>query len=135
MGFFSPLVVFCPQPLEKVITMTDLRNTVGDRIRAIRKAKGFTQQQLAELSNLDDAYIGAVERGERNFSIDTLEKIVVALKIQALELFHNIDDLNEVGAAQRRAIDEYAVTVSELSVKQISTLNKIVREVRRAFED
>jgi transcriptional regulator with XRE-family HTH domain len=73
--------------------MTDLRNTVGDRIRAIRKAKGLTQQQLAELSNLDDAYIGAVERGERNFSIDTLEKIVVALKIQPLELFHNIDDL------------------------------------------
>ncbi|MBW4084459.1 helix-turn-helix transcriptional regulator [Paenibacillus sp. S150] len=44
--------------------MTDLRSTVGDRIRAIRKAKGLTQQQLAELSNLDDAYIGAVERCE-----------------------------------------------------------------------
>ncbi|WP_339221086.1 helix-turn-helix transcriptional regulator [Paenibacillus sp. FSL H8-0332] len=115
--------------------MTDLRNAVGDRIRAIRKAKGLTQQQLAELSNLDDAYIGAVERGERNFSIDTLEKIVAALNIQPLELFQNMDDLNEVEAAQRGAIDEYAVVVSELSVKQISTLNKIVREVRRAFED
>ncbi|WP_342420578.1 helix-turn-helix transcriptional regulator [Paenibacillus sp. FSL E2-0178] len=115
--------------------MTDLRNTAGDRIRAIRKAKGLTQQQLAELSDLDDAYIGAVERGERNFSIDTLEKIVTALKIQPADLFQNKDDLSEAEAAQRRAIDEYAVTVGELSVKQISTLNRIVREVRRAFED
>ncbi|OKP81516.1 transcriptional regulator [Paenibacillus helianthi] len=115
--------------------MTDLRNTVGDRIRAIRKAKGLTQQQLAELSNLDDAYIGAVERGERNFSVDTLEKIIVALKIQPMELFQNLDDLSEVEAAQRRAIDEYAVTVSELSVKQIDTLKRVIREVRGAFED
>ncbi|AIQ33021.1 transcriptional regulator [Paenibacillus sp. FSL P4-0081] len=115
--------------------MTDLRNTVGARIRAIRKAKGLTQQQLAELSNLDDAYMGAVESGERNFSIDTLEKIVTALKIQPAELFQNKDDLSEPEAAQRRAIDEYAVTVGELSVKQISTLNRIVREVRRAFVD
>ncbi|MCE3203983.1 helix-turn-helix domain-containing protein [Paenibacillus sonchi] len=115
--------------------MTELRNTVGDRIRAIRKAKELTQQQLAEISNLDDAYIGAVERGERNFSIDTLEKIVVALKIQPMELFQSINDLNEVEVAQRGAIDEYTVTVSELNVKQIGTLKKIVREVREAFED
>lgn len=115
--------------------MTDLRSTVGDRIRAIRKAKRLTQQQLAELSNLDDAYIGAVERGERNFSMDTLEKIVTALKIQPTELFQNHDDLSETEAAKRRAIDEYAVTVSELSVKQIDTLKRVVREVRGAFKD
>lgn len=72
-------------------------------MRAIRKAQGLTQQQLAELSNLDDAYIGAVERGERNFSIDTLEKIVTALQIQPAELFLNLHDLNDTEAAQREA--------------------------------
>ncbi|MDT3425287.1 transcriptional regulator with XRE-family HTH domain [Paenibacillus forsythiae] len=114
--------------------MTNLRNSVGDRIRAIRKAKGLTQQQLAELSNLDDAYIGSLERGERNFSIDTLEKIVAALNIQPVELFQNQTDLNEAEAAQRTAIDEYAVAVSELSVKQIDKMKRIVKEVRGAFE-
>jgi transcriptional regulator with XRE-family HTH domain len=114
--------------------MTELRNSVGDRIRAIRKAKGLTQQQLAELSNLDDAYIGSVERGERNFSVDTLEKIVVALKIQPAELFHSQDKLNDVEKAQREAIDEYAVAVGELSVKQIGVMKRIVKEVQGAFE-
>lgn len=103
-------------------------------MRAIRKAQGLTQQQLAELSNLDDAYIGAVERGERNFSIDTLEKIVTALQIQPAELFLNLHDLNDTEAAQRKALDEYAVIVSGLSVKQISTLQRIVSEVKGAFE-
>lgn len=114
--------------------MTDLRNTVGDRIRAIRKAQGLTQQQLAELANLDDAYIGAVERGERNFSIDTLEKIVAALQIQPGELFLQSQGLNETEAAQRKALDEYAAIVRDLNVKQISTLQRIVSEVKGAFE-
>ncbi|MEC0168275.1 helix-turn-helix transcriptional regulator [Paenibacillus graminis] len=118
-----------------MITMSDLRKTIGNRIRIIRKLKGLTQQQLAELSGLDDAYIGAVERGERNFSVDTLEKIVVALKIQPMELFQNLDDSSEVEAAQRRAIDEYAITVRELSVNQIEALKRIVGEIRKAFED
>lgn len=103
-------------------------------MRAIRKAQGLTQQQLAELANLDDAYIGAVERGERNFSIDTLEKIVNALQIQPSELFLHSQDLNETEAAQRKALDEYAVIVSGLSVKQISSLQRIVSEVKGAFE-
>ena len=84
---------------------------------------------------MDDAYIGAVERGERNFSIDTLEKVVSALKIQPTELLQYHDDLSETEAARRRAIDEYAVTVSELSAKQIDTLKRIVREVKGIFED
>lgn len=67
--------------------MTKLRNSIGERIRAIRKAKGLTQQQLAELSGLDDAYIGSVERGERNFSVDTLEKITIGLKVSVYQLF------------------------------------------------
>ncbi|MEK4449457.1 MULTISPECIES: helix-turn-helix domain-containing protein [Paenibacillus] len=109
--------------------MTKLRNLVGDRVRDIRKSKGLTQQKLAELSNLDDAYIGSVERGERNFSIDSLEKIVIALKVQPSEFFQNYDKQNEVEAAQQAAVDEYMVAVSGLSIKQIEAMMRIVKEV------
>ncbi|MBY9077987.1 helix-turn-helix transcriptional regulator [Paenibacillus sp. HN-1] len=114
--------------------MTKLRNSVGDRIRDIRKAKGLTQQQLAELSNLDDAYIGSVERGERNFSIDSLEKIVDALKVHPSELFQSYDKTNKLETAQREAIDEYAVAVSRLGVEEIERMKRIVKEIRGAFE-
>lgn len=114
--------------------MTELRKSVGDRIRAIRKAKGLTQQQLAELSNLDDAYIGSLERGERNFSIDTLEKVIMALKIHAADLFPNDSELSETEIARRKAIDEYMAAVSGLNVKQIDVMKRVVKEVRGAYE-
>jgi transcriptional regulator with XRE-family HTH domain len=114
--------------------MTKLRNLVGDRVRDIRKSKGLTQQKLAELSNLDDAYIGSVERGERNFSIDSLEKIVVALKVQPSEFFQNYDKQNEIEAAQRAAVDEYMVAISDLSIKQIEAMMRIVKEVSGVLE-
>lgn len=114
--------------------MSDLRFSVGQRIRTIRKTKGLTQQQLAELSGLDDAYIGSMERGERNFSIDTLEKVILALEIPATELFYVSENLDELQKSQRQAIDEYVVTLDGLSINQLEKLQRIIKEVRKAFE-
>ncbi|WDQ33627.1 helix-turn-helix transcriptional regulator [Paenibacillus marchantiae] len=115
--------------------MTKLRNSVGERIRAIRKAKGLTQQQLAELSGLDDAYIGSVERGERNFSIDTLEKIVGGLDISFsdLLLIYNDEDQQQ-DTVRRDATVEYISILSELDSEQIKTLRKILDTLKGAFD-
>lgn len=112
--------------------MTKLRNLVGDRIRAIRKAKGLTQQQLAELSGLDDAYIGSVERGERNFSIDTLDKIVLGLNISAYELLYNHNE-KEINAVRQEAIDQYITIISEFNTKQLESVRIIVHELYEAI--
>ncbi len=111
----------------------DLRNTVGSRIRVIRKGKGLTQQKLAELSELDDAYVGSVERGERNFSIDTLEKIINALEVQPKELFERQDGLEKLELAKRNAQDNFGIILNSLSIDQIQTLNRIIAELRHAF--
>ncbi|MBD2862482.1 helix-turn-helix domain-containing protein [Paenibacillus oceani] len=113
--------------------MSDLRKLVGERIRAIRKARGLTQQQLAERSNLDDAYIGSMERGERNFSVDTLEKVISALEIQPMELFYFEGSLNETAAAQRKAIDELTAVINSLSVDQIESFMRVNKELARVF--
>jgi transcriptional regulator with XRE-family HTH domain len=114
--------------------MSDLRKSVGNRIRDIRKAKGLTQQQLAEQSNLDDAYIGAVERGERNFSIDTLEKIVNALEIQSMELFPVKHSLSAVTIARQKAKDEFAAMIDNLSKERIEAILRINEELCRALK-
>lgn len=114
--------------------MVNLRKSVGDRIRSIRKMKSLTQQQLAELSNLDDSYIGSVERGERNISIDTLEKVIIALEIQPAELFRLDDQNDNLERIRQEAIDEFRVIISGLSNEDIITLRRINQEVRRAFK-
>ena len=45
---------------------------LGERIRAARKIKGLSQEDLALLSDIDRSYIGGVERGERNLSFKKL---------------------------------------------------------------
>ena len=71
--------------------MSEFLKVVGDRIRTVRKLKGLTQEQLAEKAGLQYSYIGGVERGERNCSLETLEKIVVGLGVTTYELFRYSD--------------------------------------------
>lgn len=114
--------------------MSDLRNAVGDRIRAIRKAKELTQQELAERSNLDDAYIGAVERGERNFSIDTLDKIIEGLDISPGELFLSGKRKSREETVRQQVIDELVAAIGRLDMDQVDIMRKINKELIRAFK-
>ena len=62
------------------------RRTVGENIRVQRKRIGFSQEKLAEKADLHPVYIGNVERGEENISIDSLARIAKALKVGLVDL-------------------------------------------------
>ncbi|MDD6212576.1 MAG: helix-turn-helix transcriptional regulator [Clostridiales bacterium] len=72
--------------------MSDIQKIVGQRIRSCRKKKGFTQEKLAEKSDLHPTYIGMIERGEKNLSITSLEKILSALNISFSDFFQMIEE-------------------------------------------
>jgi transcriptional regulator with XRE-family HTH domain len=63
------------------------RKRLGRRVKALRKAKGWTQEELASRSNLHPTYIGGIERGERNVGFDNLLKIANALREHPSALF------------------------------------------------
>jgi transcriptional regulator with XRE-family HTH domain len=50
--------------------MSDLFIKIGDRIRFLRKEKLLTQEQLSEITGIHSNYIGVIERGERNITLD-----------------------------------------------------------------
>ncbi|MDP2153849.1 MAG: helix-turn-helix transcriptional regulator [Methylotenera sp.] len=56
---------------------------LGEAIRATRKAKGLSQEALAELADIDRSYMGGIERGEHNIAIMNLLKIAEALGVKA----------------------------------------------------
>ncbi|MBI2327389.1 helix-turn-helix transcriptional regulator [Candidatus Curtissbacteria bacterium] len=66
--------------------MTAVSKRIGRRIRRVRLEKNITQEDLAGDAGLNRAYIGYIERGERNPSTDTLVKIAKALKVSPKEL-------------------------------------------------
>ncbi|MFC9541615.1 helix-turn-helix domain-containing protein [Lysinibacillus sp. NPDC056959] len=59
----------------------DLTKRVGMNIRAIRKAQKLTIDELAEKCDFQAPYLSDVERGERNITLQTLTKILDALKV------------------------------------------------------
>ena len=71
--------------------MSTITQTVGARIRAYRLQQGLTQEELAERAGLHNTYIGQIERGEKNLSITSLDKILLALNLSYSAFFETID--------------------------------------------
>lgn len=68
----------------------NIKAKLGNRIKSIRLEKKISQEKLAHLSDLDRTYIHSIEKGERNISIVTIEKISSALNIRIHELLKDI---------------------------------------------
>jgi len=64
----------------------DPRVLFGQRLRKLRKARGWSQEQLAFECELDRSYIGGVEQGRRNISLLNICKIAKALNLKPAEL-------------------------------------------------
>lgn len=67
----------------------DLVKRVGEKIRYYRKERGLSQEELAYRASLHNTYIGQLERGEKNATIESLAKVCAALDITLSDLFNN----------------------------------------------
>jgi transcriptional regulator with XRE-family HTH domain len=68
----------------------DPKKLVGIRIRELRLAKGISQEALADEAGVHRTYMGSVERGERNISLENIVRIAKALRVRPHELLKNI---------------------------------------------
>jgi transcriptional regulator with XRE-family HTH domain len=59
---------------------------IAKNIRQRRKLKGLSQEELADQCGLHRTYIGAIERGERNITVNTLARVAVALNCSVIDL-------------------------------------------------
>ena len=64
----------------------DILERFGQRVRALRKEQGYSQEAFAAACELDRTYIGGIERGERNVALRNIEAIAQTLGISLAEL-------------------------------------------------
>lgn len=71
---------------------------VGERIRSLRQQKQLSQEQVALKAEITPAYLGQIERGEKNPTLKAIEKLCDALNVTLVELFsnQNITSANDV---------------------------------------
>jgi len=65
----------------------NIKQRLGVRIKEFRKQRGLSQEKLANLAEIDRTYLPTIERGERNVSIEVVEKLAKALNVKVKDLF------------------------------------------------
>ena len=69
----------------------DLRKQFGKRVKQLRQENELSQEALAHLAELDRTYIPSIEKGERNVSLEVIQKLSKAFKIKISELLKGIE--------------------------------------------
>lgn len=106
--------------------MSDLTRIVGQRIRNYRLQKKLSQEKLAELAECHPTYIGQIERGEKNATVVSIERIANGLGIALSQLFEVLPAENE--EAENIPLMCYEL-ISEKTVAEQKCLYKLLTEI------
>jgi transcriptional regulator with XRE-family HTH domain len=67
--------------------MHDILAAIGEEVRRLRLRRKLSQDELAHKAGLHRAYVGAIERGEKNVTILTLQSVAKAMEVPIRDLF------------------------------------------------
>lgn len=85
--------------------MSEIATIVGQRLRLRRQELGYSQELTSEKAGLHPTYIGQVERGEKNATIESIEKICIALDLPMEDLFNKIITTNSKCRTAQKCYD------------------------------
>lgn len=106
--------------------MSDIAKILGKRIRNYRTNAGLSQEKLAELAMCHTTYIGQIERGEKNATIESIEKIALALGVSLSKLFENIGGTTD--GARNIPLECYEF-IAEKSKSEQEQLHRLLIEI------
>ncbi|MEJ2214420.1 MAG: helix-turn-helix transcriptional regulator [Gammaproteobacteria bacterium] len=66
--------------------MSDLASIIGERIRKLRKKMDMSQHELALRAGIDRSYMGKIERGEINITLEKFQQIAIALEVELIDV-------------------------------------------------
>jgi len=108
---------------------------VGSNIKEIRKLKKLTQEELAEKCGLQTSYLAGVERGDRNITIQTLEKITEGLEEAPSSIF-KFDTLNfdNMYFKKKELVKILQNLIEDRNESEIRLILNIANEVFNTYE-
>jgi transcriptional regulator with XRE-family HTH domain len=116
--------------------MSTLLIHLGETIRELRKLKGFSQEELGEISGFHFTYIGGLERGERNISLSNLEKVAACLSTNLSDLLRSAESNNitTISSVHEAATSEITNTLKKLDNSEVIMFQNIIREVLKVYK-
>ena len=102
---------------------------IGQRIRRLRKAQGFSQEQLAELIGISTTHMSHIETGNTKLSLPVLVSHAVALHASTDELL-----FSEYGNQKQIALNDIQIVLEGCSPQQTKMIAEIVRSIKIAID-
>lgn len=103
---------------------------LGERIREERRRLNLTQAQLAEAVDISDTYMGAIERGERSLTLDTLVRLVNRLGVTVDYLL-----ADSVADTDSHIMDQFKQIVDGQSLERKQMAVNVLRTIFAYFEN
>lgn len=67
----------------------------GDVIRELRKERNLSQEELADKADVHRTYIGMIERGEKNITLENIQKLAKALNVSLKSIFEKLEKISK----------------------------------------
>ena len=101
----------------------NIRDKIGSRIKSLRRAKGYSQEKLAEVIGISPKYLSSIERGQENPTLDLFIRLSQGLKVELYEIFQ----LEHEGQDPKRLRSKLQVLLADIK-------NEDLKRVIRALE-
>ncbi|MNW44580.1 HTH-type transcriptional regulator SinR [compost metagenome] len=112
--------------------MPKLAVYVGSKVKAFRKKRGLSQEQLGERVQQPQSYIGGIERGEKNISLDTLEKLCAALGVKAGDLLDAPIQTEQY--EKDKLIESISSSLQKRSINEVRALSKVIGDLIKMLD-
>ncbi len=113
----------------KIGKIKETRKKLGERIRELRKSAEITQEELGEKASLNYKFIGELERGRVNVSLDSLVKLASALGVTPGSFF-----AKEKLPVRQTPVKE-KIPLSKLSARDLRLIKKSLQLLSKTFRN
>lgn len=104
--------------------MSKVQNKIGKRIKQLRELKGLTQEKVEEVSGINPSYLSALERGQKNVTLEMLERVAVVLDVELFQLFFFESDSDLPSKAE---LTKVIAGLDRKKTRQLLELLKIIQ--------
>ena len=110
--------------------MSALATEIGKRIRNYRLQQDMSQDDLAEKCGMHPTYIGQIERGEKNATIESISKIASGLNVPLSTLFEHLEEYTETDNNYPSIAYNLVQSVSESDQERLVEIIRIALELK-----
>ncbi|MBI4652287.1 helix-turn-helix transcriptional regulator [Candidatus Desantisbacteria bacterium] len=110
--------------------MSEIEQKIGRNIYNIRKAKGLTQNDVADIAGLSNDYISLIERAKRHPSIHILIRIAKGLGVQLPDLINiEKDEFSTIDDEKVKSIGRVTAYLKDMDIEEIEIIHDITQRI------